>query len=121
MFYLTGVEVQLQKTLLSAEKQSLKPEEEFLKLFAGVVKSKWPSLASILSLTSAEIEEVNEEGEREEVLSEEDRALLMLRKWASREEATYSQLCQRLKTISLFHYATDNESSSKDKPRVTYV
>ncbi len=66
-----------------------------------MVESKWPSLASILSLTSTEIEEVKRNGEE---LSQRDCALQMLRQWASREDATYGQLCQRLKTISLFQY-----------------
>ena len=69
----------------------------FLESFAGVVGSKWPSLAASLSLSGDEMEEVRmEEG------SPQDRALQMLKKWCSREDATYGQLCQALKTISLF-------------------
>ena len=44
--------------LLDPEKQSLRPDEQFLEWFSGVVKSECPSLASILSLTSTEMEEV---------------------------------------------------------------
>ena len=72
-----------------------------------MVESKWPSLASILSLTGSEINEVKREGKGEEELSEQDCALLMLRKWASKEGATYGQLSQGLRTITLFHYAKD--------------
>ena len=74
---------------------TLKPDGAFLKLFAGVLGYKWPSLAVSLSLSEQEIEEVKE-GE------EEDQALDMLRKWVSREDATYGQLYQKLKTILLF-------------------
>ena len=99
-FPIPGLHVQLQRTLLNSEKQETTPEEKFLELFAGVVESAWPSLASVLSLTSAEIEELKRK--REE--SPRDLALQMLRQWASREDATYGQLCQRLKTISLFQH-----------------
>ena len=69
----------------------------FLESLAGVVGPKWPSLAASLSLSGDEMEEV-----RREEGSHQDRALQMLKKWCSREDATYGQLCQALKTISLF-------------------
>ena len=92
---LPGVSIQLQRTLLDPEKQSLRPDEQLL---AGVVKSECPSLVSILSLTSSEIEEV----EKNQKLSQSELSLQMLKKWATREEATYGLLCQKLKIISLF-------------------
>ena len=95
---LPGVPIQLQQCLLNPEKSALKPDEHFLDSFAGVVGDKWPSLASTLSLTSA-VEEVKEKGD---TLSCHGRALVMLKKWASRDDASYGQLCQRLKTIVLF-------------------
>ena len=95
-----GVAMQLQEKLLAPQYRDLKPDEEFLELFAGVVGSKWPSLAASLSLSGEEIEEVKKEG-----LSQQDHTLRMLRKWVSREDATYGHLYQTLKTISLFHYA----------------
>ena len=92
---LPGVPIQLQRTLLDPEKQSLRPDEQFLELLAGVVKSECPSLVSILSLTSTEME-------KNRKLSRSERSLQLLKKWATREEATYGLLCQKLKTISLF-------------------
>ena len=89
--------MELQEKLLEPQNHGLKPDEEFLGAFAGVVGSKWPSLATTLSLSESEIKEVKGEG-----LSHQDHALQMLSKWTSREDATYGQLCQRLKTISLF-------------------
>lgn len=80
------------------ENRDLKPDDRFLKLFAGVVDNRWLSLTSILSLTSM-IEEVKN---KEDKLSHQDCALLILNKWASQDDATYGQLCQRLKTIALF-------------------
>ena len=94
-----GVPIQLQRTLLDPEKQSLRPDEQFLEVLAGVVRSECPSLASILSLTSIEIEEVQQNRNQ---LSQLELSLQILNKWATREEATYGQLCHKLKTIALF-------------------
>ena len=94
-----GVPIQLQRTLLDPEKQSLRPNEQFLEMLAGVVRSECPSLASILSLTSSEMEEVEQNRNQ---LSQLELSLHMLKKWAAREEATYGQLCHKLKTIALF-------------------
>ena len=83
---------------MDPEKRSLRPDEQFLELLAGAVKSERPSLVSILSLTSAEMEEAK----KNQKLSRSELSLQMLKKWATREEATYGLLCQKLKTISLF-------------------
>ena len=45
---------------MDPEKQSLRPDEQFLEMLAGVVGSECPSLTSILSLTSSEMEEVEQ-------------------------------------------------------------
>ena len=80
------------------ETQALKPDEAFLRSLSGEVGSRWPSLAVSLSLSEGEIE-----GLKEKVgLSQQELALQMLRVWVSGEEATYGQLCRKLKTISLF-------------------
>ena len=94
---LTGVAVGLQERLLSPQCHDVKPDVMFLESFAGVLGSKWPSLATSLSLSDDEMEKVRREGG-----SHQDRALQMLKKWCSRKDATYGQLCQALKTISLF-------------------
>ena len=83
---------------MDPEKQSLRPDEQFLKLLAGVVKSECPSLVSILSLTRNEMEEVEKNRKQ---LFQSELSLQMLKKWATREEATYGVLCQKLKTIPL--------------------
>ncbi len=71
---------------------------EFLREFAGVVGSKWPSLAAILSLTRGEIEEVRRDGAG----SPADQALVMLRRWREKvPTATYGDLCDKLMTIPL--------------------
>ena len=96
---LSGVSIQLQGTLLDPEKQSLRPDEQFLELLAGMVRSECPSLTSILSVTSYEMEEVEKNRKQ---LSQSELSLQMLKKWATREEATYGQLCHKLRTIALF-------------------
>ena len=88
---------QLQKMLLAKETRDLQPDVEFLESFAGVVGSLWPSLAVSLCLSESEIEEVKQ-------LPQQHQALRMLQMWVSREDATYGQLYQRLKTVSLFQY-----------------
>ena len=98
--FIIGNHIEVQKKLLDSECHAQRPEEEFLELFAGVVGSKWLSLASLLSLTSDEVEEVRR---GEEGFTQKDHALLMLKKWTSKKEATYGQLYHKLKTISLFH------------------
>ena len=84
---------------MDPEKQSLRPDEQFLELLAGVVRSECPPLASILSLTSNEMEKVEKNRKQ---LSQSELSLQMLKKWATREEATYGQLCHKLRTIALF-------------------
>ena len=72
-----------------------------------MVGPKWPSLASLLSLTSEEIDEVKTEGEGQ---SQQVQALSMLKKWTSKEGAssTYDQLSWKLRKISLFQYSSTN-------------
>ena len=96
----TGDHIKVQKKLLDSECHAQRPEEEFLESFAGMVGSKWSSLASLLSLTSDEVEEVRR---GEEGFTQKDHALLMLKKWTSKKEATYGQLYNKLKTIPLFN------------------
>lgn len=89
-----GLHVELQEKLLVKRNQNLKPDNRFLVPFAGVVGSKWQSLAVSLSLSESEV--------MGEGVSHQDRALQMLKKWVMREDATYGQLCQKLNTVSLF-------------------
>lgn len=99
LFELVGSHIVLQEMLLNPENEGVKPEEEFLKSFADALGTKW---ASLLSLTSDEMEEVKEE---ERGFSQQDHTFRILQKWAAREDATYGWLLQKLKTISLFEYA----------------
>ena len=96
IYILIGVSTGLQEKLLASENCDLKPDVEFTESFAGVVGSKWPSLAVSLSLSDDEIRHVRKEGD-----SQQDHAFRMLRTWVSREGATYGQLYEQLKVISL--------------------
>ena len=97
IFNSVGTCIELQRKLLDKDNVQSKPDAEFLKSFSGVVGSLWPLLAASLSLSESEIEEVK-------TLPQQDQPLQMLRKWVSREDATYGHLYQTLKTISLFQY-----------------
>ena len=101
----SGQHIQLQKTLLSPEQRDLKPDQQFLELFSAdhEVGSKWPSLASSLSLTSSEVEEVK----KRKQCSHQEHALQVLKKWVEREDATYGQLCLKLKAIPLFQHCRE--------------
>ena len=97
-FFTAGVHVQLQEKLLSQYNFSLKPDEEFLKLFAGVVGCQWPSLAASLSLREEDIAEI-----RKGDLFQQEHAFKMLHKWVStKKNATYGHLRHKLTTLSLF-------------------
>ena len=93
---IVAAHVGLQKKLLDKQNHQLKPDAES---FANVVGSRWPSLASSLSLSVDEIANVTEEG-----LTQQDCALKMLKKWLAKENVTYGQLYQVLKTIPLFQH-----------------
>ena len=74
-------------------------DDEFLREFAEVVGDRWPSLASLLSFPTADVEQMK----REVVGTPAEQALHMLRAWRRRSrETTYGGLCARLKCISLF-------------------
>ena len=91
-----GVVTELQEKLLASQHHDLKPSEEFLESFSGIIGSKWPSLAAFLSLDAAEIEDLK----KEESVSQ-SQALRMLKKWCLKKDACYGQLCRTLKTISM--------------------
>ncbi|XP_064398082.1 uncharacterized protein LOC135344752 [Halichondria panicea] len=91
--------VPLQKKILEND-SSLRPDKEFLQSFAAIIGSRWQCLASPLSLTSEDIVSIKRETRGSEPIRQ---ALVMLQKWATRETATYGQLRERLRTLSVFH------------------
>ena len=95
--FTAGVHVQLQGKLLDQDNFSVKPDDEFLELFADVVGSQWPSLAASLALSEEEIMEV-----RKGDVSQRECAFKMLHKWVSTSDATYGQLRHKLMTFSMF-------------------
>ena len=92
-------DIYLQERLLEPQYSSQKPDSTFVHSFAKVVDNRWPSLASLLSFTAREIEEIKQE-EKQYCFTRQ--ALSMLKKWASKEEATYGKLYETLKTVPLF-------------------
>ena len=88
----------LQEKLLEPNNTGVSVTDDFLKEFAAVVGSKWPSLACLLSFSIADVEQV-----KGDVLGDPtEQALHMLRAWRRRGDATYGRLRDKLKTISLF-------------------
>ena len=88
----------LQEKLLDPNSTSDCVTDDFLREFAAVVAGKWPSLASLLSFSTAEIEQIKIDIIRDPT----EQALHMLRAWRRRGDATYGGLRSKLKTISLF-------------------
>ena len=99
LLFLIGVIITLQEKLLDPQYSSQKPDNVFLQSFAEVVGNRWPSLASLLFLSPSDIGQIKMEKER---VSQAKQALHMLRKWNSRENASYGQLLESLKTVPLF-------------------
>ena len=97
MFTLSGDLLHIQEKLLESQYSSQTPDNEFPRLFAGVVGARWPSLASLLPLTAQEVEEITTD---KESCSQTDKALHVLEKWISKENVTYGQMCERLKTLT---------------------
>ena len=91
--------IALQEKLLEPQYSSQKPGNDFLQSFAVVIGNRWPSLASLLSLSPSDIEQIKREKER---VFQAKQALHMLREWNSRENASYGQLLESLKTVPLF-------------------
>ena len=93
MHYHPGEVIGVQEKLIEGGDQN--PDNGFLQSFASVVGYGWPSLASLLSITAREIEEIKRE-------EKEKQALCTLTKWSSKEEATFEQLHEKLQTVYLF-------------------
>lgn len=99
IFSIADAQIQLQRKILDPLFQEMKPDVDFLLSLADLIGSKWPSLAESLALSADEIEVLKE---NEVGLSHAELALRMLGVWMSKEEATYGQLCHKLKIIQNF-------------------
>ena len=86
--------VEIQKKLTETDLAHCKPDDDFLESFADMVGGLWCSLATLLSISPCDIEEIH---------SGREKALQVLKKWQLSPEATYGQLKQKLQTISIFH------------------
>ena len=101
LIFILEEEIQLQERLLSGKYCDLTPEESFLEAFARLVgsTSRWEFLARVLSLMESQMEQVKHGGPFH---SGHEAAYSVLQKWASRKDATYSQLREKLENSSLF-------------------
>ena len=98
-FLFLCADVPLKEKLLDPGNAATAADDEFLREFAMVVGDRWPSLASLLSFPTADVEQMR----REVVGTPAEQALHMLRAWRRRSrEGTYGGLCTQLKSISLF-------------------
>ncbi len=88
MPFYTATEVALQSHLLDVDKANIELEEDFLRMLADQAGSLWTSLASLLSYTSAEVEEM---------LVNDNPAVSMLQGWRQTNHSTYGNLLSLLK------------------------
>ena len=91
--FITGEIIGIQERLIEGHNQ--KPDDGFLQSFAGIIGNGWPSLASLLSLTAEDTEEIKTE-------QEEHRPLSMLKKWSVKSDADFAQLLEKLQSMLLF-------------------
>jgi len=77
MLLYTPADVPLQKKLLDPDNTTTTVHDDFLREFAEVVGGRWPSLASILSFSTADVEQMK----TEVVGTPAEQALHMLRVW----------------------------------------
>ena len=92
--------VPLQEKILDPNNSLVHPDHDFLESFATIVGPRWQCLASLLSLTSQDIESIKRDTHG---AGPPKQAFLMLEKWTASETATYGLLCERLRTLSVFH------------------
>ena len=88
----TPADVDLERKLLDPKLASCELNEDTLQQLADVIGDKWPSIASLLSFTTADIEQIR---------SEDCPAQAMLQKLKDNGTLTHEQLCTHLQTISL--------------------
>ena len=88
----TPADVDLERKLLDPKLASCELNEDTLQPLADVIGDKWPSIASLLSFSTAEIEQIR---------SEDCPAWAMLQKLKEKRIVTRKQLCTHLQTISL--------------------
>ena len=101
LFCCLGVDVELQEKMLDDKNKEEKPDEKFLHSLSGVVGSRWSSVAVTLSLSSDDIDGLN----GKVGLHQQELAFQMLKTWSLKEDATYGQLCCKLRAISIFQHS----------------
>ena len=83
---------ELKQILLNRDNSDSEVTEEFVKNFALVLGSMWPLLASLLSFTTAEIEQIK----KEVTGAPSVKAAAMMNRWRERVTATYGILMTKV-------------------------
>ena len=91
---LTPADVDLQRKLLDPSHASCELDGDTLQQLIDAIGDKWASIASLLSFSAAEIEQIR---------SEDCPAQAMLQKLKEKGILTHEQLCRHLQTISLLN------------------
>ena len=86
----TPVDVGLQRKLLDPSRASCELDDNTLQQLANAISDKWASMATLLSFTTAEIEQIR---------SEDCPAWAMFQKLRDNGNLTHEQICRHLQTI----------------------
>ena len=89
--------LELQKALLDKSSADLEITDDFIHKFSEVIGGRWPLLASLLSFTTAEIEQIKREVTG--VLSV--KAAAMMARWRERSTPTYGALLEKVSAMLL--------------------
>ena len=92
------IAVDLQRTLRNKQNADTEITDEFIKTFTTVIGSMWPLLASLLSFTTAEIEQIKKEVTGVPSV----KAAAMMNRWREKATATYGTLM--IKVFLCIHY-----------------
>ena len=88
--------------LLNKENSGSKITDEFIEKFAAVIGSMWPVLASLLSFTTAEIEQIKRKiTSTVPTPTVKTYAAAMLKKWRDGATATFGILTDKVKLVCM--------------------
>ena len=93
LYYIyTYTVLELQKALLDKDNADLEITDDFIHKFSEAIGSRWPLLASLLSFTTAEIEQIK----REVTGVPSVKAAAMMARWRERTTPTYGTLLEKV-------------------------
>ena len=98
--------MELKRILQNKENADAVITDEFIEKFAAVIGSMWPVLATLLSFTTAEIEQIKRKiTSTVPTPTVKAYAAAMLKKWRDGATATYGILTNKVKVVCIHVHA----------------